>query len=489
MTAAPRSQPVYVRVWRHELRLLVAERILWFTVLPLALLCIYALANGWTDTRTRETVLSDITRQQAERVSALRAQWQRVIAGIEQPDPFVNPVDPAAIGSGGAGRHALMPYVPLAPVAFGQSDLLPNYYRITYRSKATFLDDGELENPWNLMTGRFDLAFVIVVLMPLVILALSYNLLSAEREQGSLSLLMAQPVTLRQIVAGKLAARSSLVFGAVMAAGLVPLLVMRPVHGEAMLQWMWLACTVIVYGGFWFALAATINALHRSSAFNAVTLVGAWVVVVLVLPVLMNVAVQQASPAPSRTEFATQTRLVTIKGLNRYNELLAADYRYVAVPEVLRPTADGGFEVAPRRRAHYLLARDVDAELDAMRDGFDRQLQKQQALVGRWAPLSPAVVAAESLAAVAGTDAARYLHFRRQVDEFHQRWKAFFEPRVLGSRAMTLQDLDALPAFSWHEQPMRQRNAEAAWRLVALVVPALLLAIWARRRLGRARIR
>lgn len=489
VSAAPARLPVVLRVLRHELAVLAAERTLWVTAGLLALLCAYALGNGWVETRSREAVLTAIERQQVERIVALRAQWQRVMDGTERPDPFANPVDPAAIGSGGAGRHAVMPYAPLAPVAFGQSDLLPNDYRITYRSKANFLDDGELENPWNLMTGRFDLAFVIVTLLPLVILALSYNLVSAEREQGSLRLLLAQPVTLGRIVAGKLAARALLVFGTMLAAGLLPLLVLRPiVGGGATLQWLWFTATVFAYGAFWFALATAVNALNRSSAFNALVLMGAWVTVVLVLPVLMNLAVQAASPAPSRIEFATQTRLVTIAGLNRYHDLLSADYRYVAEPQVLRPTADGRFEVAPRRRAHYLLARDVDAQLDALRDAFDRQLQRQQALATRGSPLSPAVLAAESLAAAAGTGAGRYLHFRRQVDEHHQRWKAFFEPRVLGGRAMTLADFDALPRFHWDEVPARRFHAEAAWKLAALLAPTLLLAGWAWRRLSRVRV-
>ena len=37
------------------------------------------------------------------------------------------------------------------------------------------------------MVGRFDLAFVTVYLLPLLVLALSYNVLSEEREQGTLA--------------------------------------------------------------------------------------------------------------------------------------------------------------------------------------------------------------------------------------------------------------------------------------------------------------
>jgi ABC-2 type transport system permease protein len=480
---------MFRRVVRHELKLLAAERSLWVVSALLLLLCAYALANGMADARSREAVLAGIERQQGERPAALKAQWQRVMDGAERPDPFANPVDPAAIGSGGAGRHAVMPYAALAPVAFGQSDLLPNYYRMSYRSKASFLDDGELENPWNLMTGRFDLAFVIVVLLPLVILALSYNLVSSERESGTLRLVLAQSISLRTLITGKLAARALLVLGVMLVATVAPLLALRPALWSAQaLDLLPFIGLLLLYAAFWFALAVAINALNRSSAFNALVLMAAWVALVLVLPVCLNLAVQAASPAPSRTEFATQTRLVTIQGLNRYNELLSADYRYVAEPEVLKPGADGRFEVAARRRAHYLLGRDVDAELDALRERFDLQLRRQQTLVDRWSALSPAVVTFEGLAAVAGTGSARYLHFRQQVDDYHQRWKTHFESRVLDGRAMTLADFDALPVFAWRELPREKTVGPAAWRIVALLLPTMLFALWTWRRLARVAV-
>jgi ABC-2 type transport system permease protein len=50
-----------------------------------------------------------------------------------------------------------------------------------------------------------------VFLFPLRILALSYNLLSAEREQGTLALVLSQPVRLSTVVLGKLVARFGLV--------------------------------------------------------------------------------------------------------------------------------------------------------------------------------------------------------------------------------------------------------------------------------------
>ena len=57
----------------------------------------------------------------------------------------------------------------------------------------SFQQNGEVESPLNLMVGRFDLTFVVIYLLPLLVLALSFNVLSEEREQGTLALTCCSP--------------------------------------------------------------------------------------------------------------------------------------------------------------------------------------------------------------------------------------------------------------------------------------------------------
>jgi ABC-2 type transport system permease protein len=476
-------------VFAHEARLLWADRSLWLVCGLLALLVGFGLHNGLAEIAVREAVVAKIEAQQPEREAKTLAQLRRVLAGQEKPDPFANPADPASIAGGMGARHAVLPYLALAPMALGQSDMQPNYYRVSHRSKASFMDDAELESPWHLLSGPFDPVFVLVYLLPLATLGLSWNLLSAEREQGTLKLLLSQPLTALTLVLGKVALRAAAVLGTVLLVLTVVLWVSRPelrtLEGLAHLG----AAMGIVtaYGLFWFALAAAVNALGRSSAFNALLLVAAWVLLVLVLPVMLNLAVQAASPAPSRIELATRTRLVTIEGLNRYNELLSADYRYVAEPDVLLPK-DGKIEVAPRLRAFYLMGCDTDRKIEALLARFDAQLAGQQALVDRWSWLSPAIVTNEALTTLAGNGSRRYLHFKQRIGTFHAEWKAYFEPRLLSGTAMTEADLQALPRFVWAE-PDRHAMAWGVLRgAVQLLLPALLLLALGTRWLRRYRV-
>ena len=83
---------------------------------------------------------------------------------------------------------------------------------------------------------------------------------------------------------------------------------------------LWWALLVGAYALFWFALVVAVNAFGASSATNAMVLVIAWVLLVLVAPVLLNLAVTQASPAPSRTELASATRVRPAR--KRHQDLL-----------------------------------------------------------------------------------------------------------------------------------------------------------------------
>jgi ABC-2 type transport system permease protein len=191
-----------------------------------------------------------------------------------------------------------------------------------------------------------------------------------------------------------------------------------------------------------------------------------------------------ARPVPSRTELATRTRLVTGEALTRYASLLSADYQYIENPELLRPQ-NGRIMVAARMRGTYLMERDVDAQLDELLAGFDRQLAGQQRLVSRFGAVSPAIVAYEGLTAVAGTGVGRHLHFQRQIAAFHRDWRQFFEPKILGGIAMTPQDLDRLPAFVWREEnsdTVRDRVVAGVLQLLIPAVALTALGVWRLRR-------
>jgi ABC-2 type transport system permease protein len=457
-------------VMRQELKVLLAERSLWLVGALFLALIAYAMANGVQQSAARDRAQAAIVASDAQARAGQLAQLGRIMSGKEVPKPFQNPADPANMGGGFGAQHAIMPGGALAPVALGQTDLFPSQFRVTYQSKVNFLHNNEIENPWHLLSGHFDLAFVIVYLLPLLIFALSYNLLSAERESGTLRLLMSQPLMLRTLIWGKVAVRAAVLLGLAVGVPVIVLLAARPVSGMT----IWWALLVGAYALFWFALVVAVNAFGKSSATNAMLLIVSWVVLVLIAPVLLNLAVTAASPAPSRAELATRTRVVTMEAMNRYHKLLSADYQYMEEPEVLMPK-NGRIVMSGRPLANYSIQKQTDEQMQPEMDRFDAQQARQQALVARYSVVSPAAVAYESFTALAGTGGRRYAFFMAQMNDHHSAWKQFFFPRIEGGIAMTEADFARIPAFTWHEEPAALVRQQALGSLVQLLLPALLL--------------
>jgi ABC-2 type transport system permease protein len=477
-------------VMRQEIRLMLAERGLWVVGALFLLLVAYALGNGLLQTAKRDRAQAAVAQADRDTRAGQRVQLEAILAGTAQPTPFENPADPSRMASGYGGQHALLPTAPLGPVALGQSDLFPSQYKVTNQSRVVFMNPSDIENPWHLLSGHFDLAFVIVYLLPLLIFALSYNLLSAERENGTLRLLLSQPLRLRTLLAGKLTVRAAVLLGPAVLLPVAVLWVARHagLAGGAGSATLWWALLVGAYALFWFALVVAVNAFGASSATNAMVLVIAWVMLVLVAPVLLNLAVTQASPAPSRTELATRQRVVTAEAMRRHADLLGTEYQHVGRGAILVPR-NGKIEIAGRALANYAIEREVDDAIRPELDRFDAQQARQQKLLGRFGAVSPAAVAYEGMTALAGNGARRHMRFEAQTVAYHEAWKAFFFPRIDARDALTPPEFDRIPAFAWQEEPAGLMRSQAALAVLQLLVPSLLLfglAAWRLRRFSVA---
>jgi ABC-2 type transport system permease protein len=474
-------------VARQELRLLARDRSLWLVGGLFLLLVAYALFNGMLQTRQRDQAQAALVGADSQARADQLAQLGRIIAGTELPTPFGNPANPANMAGGLGAQHAVMPSAPLAPVALGQTDLFPAQFKVTHQSKVNFLHNNDIENPWHLQSGHFDLAFVVVYLLPLLIFALSYNLLSGEREDGTLRLLLSQPLALPTLVAAKIAVRAAVLLGAAVLVPLAVLLIARPQALAAPGATLWWALVVGTYALFWFTAVVAVNAFGWSSATNAMVLVIGWVVLVLVAPVLLNIAVTQASPAPSRAELAARTRVVTAQAMSHNAALLATDYTHVDQPDTLVPRG-GRLAMSGRAMANYRIQRQVDETLQPELERFDAQQARQQALVARWSAISPAAVAYEGITALAGTGHSRNAWFLAQVASYHQAWKDFFYPRIDGGLALAEADFPRIPAFHWREEGQGAVQAQAARAVLQLLLPTLALLGLAGWRLRRYRV-
>lgn len=199
----------------HEWRLLSTDPSTWILIAVFAAAIACGTLNWVRWVSFQQDVITQARQEETERFRRHETEIARIYR--ERRRFLPSPIRKIRMVLGAPLAHAMpssrWALLPRSPSARATS--CRNYFKVTTDAKETMLAASEIENPHRLLTGRFDLAFVLIYLYPLLILALAYNLLSIENEQGTLVLTLSQPVSVRTLVAAKVALRCGVFLAAV----------------------------------------------------------------------------------------------------------------------------------------------------------------------------------------------------------------------------------------------------------------------------------
>jgi ABC-2 type transport system permease protein len=470
---------------RFELRLLRRDPAVWCVLVVIAAIAALAFANGEARLRARAEAVSAEHAETSGKIEALRARLADIESGRAQgePDAWSDPRSASIVDMKIAAVAAPAPS-PLAVVATGQSDLRPPALRVTSESKDHFLFADEIANPAHLTSGSIDLAFVLAFVFPLSILALCFDLAAREREQGTLALTLASASDPARILLAKLAARAGLPIAAMLAATAAGVFLLRGAGTLGSQSFVLLLAAILAYGLLWALLAAVVDGFGRSSAFNALTLIGVWAAVTLLAPAAINTLADTLYPAPSRAEMALAAQAATTDA-NREQDAALARYAQEHPGQKAAEMTPGDRREQTLRRLAVLEA--ANARVEAVLQRHDARLAEQHALADRLSFLSPALLLYRATADLAGTGDRRQAEFAARIDAFHATWRAFFASRIRAGAPLTLADYGALPRYEdAHDDAVVAAEATPVLSL-GLGVPVLLLGVLALRGLRRCK--
>ncbi|MBC8089758.1 MAG: DUF3526 domain-containing protein [Phycisphaerae bacterium] len=458
--------------------MLRADRLLGGLTLLFCLLAAYGIFNGQQYRAFQLRTLESLRIEESGRLDSLDGVMRRLEAGDSvQVSPAQDPRSPAVAGRSVATRWLVLQPSPLSALAVGQSDLQPYFVRVATTTRQTAIVNEEIENPVALLVGRLDMAFVVITLFPLFVLALTYNVLSAEREQGTMSLIASQAVSARRIMIAKIAVRALSVITLAVAVSVVGALAGGASLGSAdsLARIAWWCAVVLAYGAFWFAAALLVNARGKSSAANAVTLLGVWFIFVIAVPSLVSSGIAAAYPVPPRLSLVTVARQVQDsiaaampRRANALADYLAnhPEYRGSARADTSNPQVVG---IANMNA--------LELRLRPVYDEFDARLHARQDAAELFRFLSPALAAQNALLDAAGTSTRRFRAFETRWASFHDEWRAFFNSRVFSGTTMTRAELSGAPTPSFASESITQLSASILPSVLGVLIPALLLTL------------
>jgi ABC-2 type transport system permease protein len=354
---------------------------------------------------------------------------------------------------------------PWAAFSIGQRDVNAFNAKVRLLTLEGQLYDSELSNPESTTLGHFDAAFVLVFLVPLLVIAVVHDLVAGERELGIWSLVRSAPVAPGRVVALKLFVRLGSALG--LALGLLAMAVAAlrvPFDGRV----LGIAIALVFYVLFWFGAGFFVAALGRSPAWNAVALLGLWIVTAILGPSLSNVAIATLLPVPDAME-------VTVRQRQGYHESWDLPQKEVMANFYRRYPEYARFPVPEDRYSdawYYAMnQRGDDAAFEASRS-YRETLARRVRWSERVAVLFPPVAAQAALDRIARTDLTAHLEYLDSVREYHEQLKSFFYPIVFREDRVAAVDWSAVPAHRFEAAPGEDgfvRNV-AAFALEALLL-------------------
>ncbi|WP_448662597.1 ABC transporter permease [Sphingomonas sp. CJ20] len=409
----------------HELRLLLRQRLTLLSLALLGLLTIAALAAGMAEVARQRAAIAAIPVAQAEDIGAIAA-WvdHKKDAGSAAYYSFHATWDPPA---------------PLAFAALGMRDVSPYILRARALGLEAQIYDGDTFNPELALPGRFDFAFVLVFLAPLFVIALYHDLVSGEREAGRLRMLEALPKGGTALWRRRAVLRLGLLWGVLA----LPFGIAAGIEGVAIGAILLVLAVIVAYLLFWIALAALVGRLRWRSVANAATLAGAWLVLVLIVPTLANVLINQAVPVDQGAEIALAQR----DAVNHAWDIPREDTMrrfYAAHPEWANSAPLGPeFHYKWYFAFHQNGDESVAARVRAYRTGLERRDAAGRAL--GW--VLPSVGVQALLTRLADTDLAAQLAYQDRIRAFHARLRSFYYGYLFRDRPFGKADFDRAPRF------------------------------------------
>ncbi len=438
-----------------ELKNFLSERAIVVAVLFLMLAGVYAMFHGMSVIDRQKSVIAEVPAAQAEHLKK-QLELQKEDLGNLLYYLQHSTVDAPSSW---------------AAFAVGQRDVNPYLVKVKMLTLENQIYDSEMSNPTNLLYGNFDLSFVIVFLLPLLIIAFCHNLISAEQENGIWNLLRSQPVSLAKIVGWRLLIRFAAVlliaFALITASGFY-------LESRFDARFLYALFIAFAYLAFWLALTAFVISFGKSSTFNALTLLGAWIFLTILAPALLNLVISTAFPVSESFE-------VTVKQREGYHEkwdkpkaetmahffAKYPEYKNFPIPE---DKFSWGWYYAMNEMGD-LDAADATAE-------YMEKLRTRDSWTSRAAAFLPTVSTQLAFNSLAKNDLLSHLAYLESVRQFHARVREYFYPYIFQNAAVEQVDWQNVPRHEFGGERQTPVFPGSVWLILLF---AALLAIAAGR--------
>lgn len=379
-------------------QLLRNKAVIWLMIL-IAILIVYAGVIGLLQYKKTETT---------------RATYQKMVRDNWVSNPDKHPHRMAHYGF-----IAFRPKSSMSVFDHGLESYTGNaVFLEAHRQNSTNFSEASLSSSM-LRFGEISIAMILQILLPLFIFFAGFNCIAQDRENGTLKILLAQGISGKHLLVGKIAGLASVAFllfiPAMLYAAILTALTGSYSWISLLLGFLLYLSGILIYC----SIAVIVSAISKTSKLSLVVLIGIWLLAIIVLPKTTQAIANRVYTIPSKIAFESVIEQDIIKEGDSHNP---DDKHYKRLKDsVLKANnADSiaqlkfnysGFQMAEGER--------ISAEI------YNRHLQqllniynRQNELLSYAGFLSPHIGLKQLSMALSYTDFYTYTNFQEQAEAY-----------------------------------------------------------------------
>lgn len=351
----------------------------------------------------------------------------------------------------------------LTALNIGMRDFTPSVKGVTIRNLEEQKYNTDFYNPTSAQAGNFDFSFVLIFLFPLIIIAISFTILSQEKESGTLKLVSLQSGNIKRILDTKLFIR----FLAICTIYFLLLLLAKLWIGIPFDRSFNLFILLgFLYIVFWFALCRLIISFNKSTSYNALALILIWIGLNFIIPMVSFVLIQQIYPIKE----ALQTVIEQRDGYhNKWDEpqKKAIDNFYKHYPQF--KTRDTSSINDFNWKWYYAMQHLADVESMESSIAYQDKIKARNNTAKQIGYFIPSLHTLTLSSELALSDQKNILAYENRLKEFHQDKRLHFYPLIFSNQDSTIED--------WNNHKLEVFKVQASVSSIELVLPLLLIII------------
>lgn len=302
---------------------------------------------------------------------------------------------------------------------------LNNYLGISYRVEAHVqheVNQSQAETTDSyLRFGDLSVAMVFQLLMPLLILFISFNSITREKEGNTLGMLLVQGTSRRALIWGKIGGLYAVVLAIILPA---PLLMALPVivhraESDSLARYAVFAAAYLIYFFLFCSIGVVVSAWNRTSNASLVSSIGLWFLFTILIPRLAMRTIDARDQLPSRYQLNRDISQGYSKGMNgdgtsveRYQQYLKETLKKYKVDSVTQlPVNFDGLSMQYGEDYNTKVYETYAAKVEKI-------IRRQQNALETLSLLDPFIAVQQVSMGMAGTDYYHHLHFHQQAKDY-----------------------------------------------------------------------